>query len=335
MKNNTNVKTHKVREPLFQVVKRDGLPWQKSWAIRAVAILISLIVGSVVVVLLTKKNPIDVYVTMLEGTFKNTKSMWRTFHDVAKLLCVSLAVTPAFKMKFWNIGAEGQALVGGLAAYVCMKYLAPGVSAWVSVPVMFVFCIVCGAIWALIPAYFKARFNTNETLFTLMMNYVAMQLVRICIAIWVPNASATLPALYTGNLPILFGVDQLFNILVVVVLTIAMYIYLNYSKQGYEIAVVGESENTARYIGINVKNVILRTMLISGALCGVAGCLMVAGGAYMVSPDTIGGLGFTAIMVSWLAKFNPVYMTFTSFLLVFLDRGAGKVAEVCRINTSV
>ena len=105
-----------------------------------------------------------------------------------------------------------------------------------------------------------------------------------------------------------------------------MYIYLRYSKHGYEISVVGESENTAKYIGINVKKVIIRTMILSGALCGIAGFLLVSGTDHTVNRDTAGGRGFTAIMVSWLAHFDPLYMILTSLLLVFLDRGAGEIS---------
>jgi len=118
-------------------------------------------------------------------------------------------------------------------------------------------------------------------------------------------------------------------------LTIAMYVYLKYSKHGYEISVVGESQNTARYIGINVKKVIIRTMALSGALCGIAGFLLVAGTDHTINTGTVGGMGFTAIMVSWLAKFNPILMAVASFLIVFLERGAGEIATAFQLNESV
>ena len=118
------------------------------------------------------------------------------------------------------------------------------------------------------------------------------------------------------------------------VLTVLMFIYLKYSKHGYEIAVVGESENTARYIGIRVKKVILRTMLLSGALCGIAGLMLVAGTDHTITRDTAGGRGFTAILVSWLAKFNPLYMMLTAFLVVFLQKGAEEISTVFQLNGS-
>jgi simple sugar transport system permease protein len=138
-----------------------------------------------------------------------------------------------------------------------------------------------------------------------------------------------------GKLPILFGIKPLFNIIVVAILTIGMFIYLKFSKHGYEISVVGESENTARYIGINVKKVILRTMALSGGLCGLAGMLIVAGTDYTVSSNSAGGMGFTAIMVSWLAKFNPIVMVLTSLLIVFFEGGASEIATTFRLNQSI
>ena len=338
---NDNVKNQKkVHDPLFQIVKRDGMAWYKSLGIRLGAILVALLVCAGVLVLLTNMlgksySPIKIYKTMFDGTFGSSRKAWVTMQDVAMLLCVSLAVTPAFKMKFWNIGAEGQTLIGGLCAAICMRYLGPVLPDAITIPVMLVACIVSGAIWAIIPAFFKAKFNTNETLFTLMLNYVAMQIIKIFIAVWVPTGSGVLSRIKYAQLPVLFGKKQLLNILVVAVLTIIIYVYMRYSKQGYEISVVGESENTAKYIGINVKKVIIRTMAISGAICGIAGFLLVAGRDYTVSAATAGGMGFTAIMVSWLAKFNPFVMPLTAFLIVFLERGASEMASNLRLNSSI
>ena len=261
--------------------------------------------------------------------------MWNLIQNTAILLCVSLAVTPAFKMKFWNIGAEGQILIGGLATATCMIFLGPSMPRPLLIIVMFIVSIIAGAVWGLVPAVFKAKFNSNETLFTLMMNYIAIQIVAYFTLEWsVPKGSGTPRTLEFGQLPAIFGQKYLFNIILVVIITVLMYGYLKYSKQGYEIAVVGESEKTAKYIGINVKKVILRTMAISGALCGIAGFLLVAGTDHSLKSDTSGGRGFTAIMVSWLAKFNPVFMVLTSLLIVFLEKGASKISEVYRLNSS-
>ncbi len=336
MKNNEK----HISEPRIQITKRGAMEWHKAWGVRAAAIALALIICALVIVLLTGYNPIKVYSEMIKGTFGSTRKIWNTLQKMSMLLCVSLAVTPAFKMKFWNIGAEGQALVGGLAAAACMIYFGDTVPGIILFPLMAATCILAGMIWGLIPAYFKARFNTNETLFTLMMNYVAMQVVSFFIVMWEnPKDSNTVGVINRltqgGWLPTIFGQKYLLNIIIVALLTVAMYIYLRYSKHGYEIAVVGESENTARYVGINVKKVILRTMALSGALCGIAGLLLVSGTDHTINTATVGGMGFTAIMVSWLAKFNPIFMTLTSFLIVFLERGAGEIATAFQLNESV
>jgi simple sugar transport system permease protein len=125
------------------------------------------------------------------------------------------------------------------------------------------------------------------------------------------------------------------NVIIVMILTVMMYLYLRYSKQGYEIAVVGESENTARYAAINVKSVIIRTMAISGAICGVAGFIAVAGASHTISTSTAGGRGFTAIIVAWLARFNTFVMVAISALLVFLQKGAIEIASQFDLNDFV
>ena len=299
----------------------------------------ALVVCGIVTMVVTKENPISVYVTMFEGAFGSARKVWKLLQNLSMLLCVSLALTPAFKMRFWNIGGEGQVLIGGLATTACMILLGDKVPNALLILVMIVASILAGAVWALIPAFFKAKFSTNETLFTLMMNYVAIQLVSYFCMYWEnPKGAGKIGIINrtteAGWLPTLFGQNYLLNILVVLAIMIAMYVYLKYSKHGYEIAVVGESENTARYIGINVKKVIIRTMLLSGAICGIAGFLLVSGTDHTFTRDLAAGRGFTAIMVSWLAKFNPLYMVLTSFIIVFLQKGAGEISTTFGLNDS-
>lgn len=328
-----------VHEPLFHIVKRDSMPKLNSFLIRIGAILLALVFCGILTMVLTGENPISVYVTMFEGAFGSTRKFWKLMQSLAMLLCVSLALTPAFKMRFWNIGGEGQVLIGGLATTACMILLGDKVPNGLLILIMVVASVLAGAIWALIPAIFKAKFNTNETLFTLMMNYVGIQLVSYFCMYWEnPKGAGKIGiinrATEAGWFPTIGGQNYLLNIIIVAIITVAMYIYLKYSKHGYEIAVVGESENTARYIGINVNKVILRTMALSGAVCGIAGLLLVGGTDHTISTSTADGRGFTAIMVSWLGKFNPIYMIFTSLLLVFLDAGADQISMIFGLNQS-
>ena len=325
--------------PLFHIVKRNALPWYKSWAIRAAAIVLALVFCALITMLLTGENPIAVYSTMIRGSFSTPRKFWMLLQNIAILLCISLAITPAFKMRFWNIGGEGQVLVGGLASAACMITLGGKVPNGLLILIMFAASLFAGGLWGFIPSVFKAKWNTNETLFTLMMNYVATQLVAFFVIIWeVPKGSGKVgiinQATEAGWLPVIGSSEYLLNILIVALLTVLVYIYLSYTKHGYEISVVGESERTARYVGIKVEKVIIRTMILSGALCGLAGFLLVGGTNHTISTSIAGGRGFTAVMVSWLAKFNPVFMVLTSFLLVFLSRGAAEISTKFMLNKS-
>lgn len=321
------------REPFAYISKRDGVSLTYRITVRAAAIVLALVVCGIVTKVLTGDNPISIYQTIVHGAVGKGRLLV-TIHDIAILLCISLAVTPAFRMRFWNTGAEGQVLIGCLATAACMFWLGGKVPNGVLILIMTVAAIVSGMIWGVIPAIFKAQWKTNETLFTLMMNYVAIQLVEYFLKIADKSGSNVVgPDLLShGWLPDIFGVKYLLNIIIVAVITVLMQIYLKYSKHGYEISVVGESENTARYAGINVSRVMIRTMLLSGAICGLCGFLVVAGKDQTISTTSAGGNGFTAIIVAWLAKFNTFYMMLISFLLIFLDRGASEIASAYSLN---
>ncbi len=325
--------------PLVHIVKRGSLPWYAAWGIRLLAIVLALIACALVTTVTTGENPIQVYAAIIDGAFGTARKTWITFQNMSVLLCISLAVTPAFRMRFWNIGAEGQTLAGCLATAACMILLAGKAPNWLIICSMVLAAIAAGALWGFIPAFFKAKWNTNETLFTLMMNYVATQLVAYFVILWeVPKGAGKIGIINQsselGWLPQLFSSKYLLSIIVVAIATILMYLYLNYTKHGYEISVVGESERTARYVGIKVEKVIVRTMAISGAVCGLAGLLLVGGINHTVTTTIVGGRGFTAVMVSWLAKFDPIIMIFTSLLLVFLDRGANEISTDFGLNQS-
>ena len=324
---------------LFHIAKRDALPWYQATLIRGCAILLALVVCALVTMLMTGENPFSIYATIFKGAFGTARKTWVTFQSLAVLLGISLAVTPAFKMRFWNIGAEGQVLIGCLATAACMICLGDKIPNALLILISLLAALVAGGIWGLLPAFFKAKWNTNETLFTLMMNYIATQLSAFFIIVWeVPKGAGKIGIINqnseAGWLPVIGGQKYLLIILVVAILTVLMYIYLNYSKHGYEIAVVGESQRTASYAGIKVERVIIRTMLLSGAVCGLMGFLLTAGTDHTLTTTIVGGRGFTAVMVSWMAKFNPIVMIFTSLLLVVLGRGASEISSTFSLNQS-
>ena len=306
------------KTPLFHVVKREG-SFARGLLVRIAAIALALIVCAVIIVLLTGMNPLNVYGALINGAVGTSRRMWITLRDSAILLCISFAVMPAFRMRFWNIGAEGQVLVGAMATAAVMIYGA-SLPSWLLYALCPIAGVAAGMVFGIIPAYFKAKWNTNETLFTLMLNYIASQLVAFCIIFWEkPKGSNSVGLINSkgkiGWLPSVAGNSYLLPILIVAALAVILFVYMHYTKQGYEISVVGESENTAYYAGIRVHRVIVRTMALCGGLAGLAG-----------------GRGFTAIVVAWLGKLNPFSMMLVAFGLVFMEKGSIEIASQFNLN---
>ena len=328
-------------EPFIRISKRDGIGRGKSIGVRLISVVLAMLVCGIVIYAIVKLNPVKVYVSLFDGAFGTGKRIWFMLRDTMILTCIAIGLAPAFKMRFWNIGAEGQMLIGGIATAFFMINFSGKMPTVLLFVCMIVFAVLCGGIWGLIPGFFKARWNTNETLFTLMMNYIAIQLTSYCVALWENPFGSNVVGIinkeskigWIGNMfSEGYNSDFGWTVLVVVLLAVAMYIYLKYTKQGYEIAVVGDSENTARYAGIRVNRIYVRTMAISGAICGFAGFLAVSSVSHTISTSTANGRGFTAIIVAWLAKMNPFVMILISALLTFLDKGAIQIASDYGLN---
>lgn len=327
MNNNSSSASAVVKEPLFHITRRRSMSLGKAVAIRAIAIIIGLIICGIIISAssMSGKSFFEVFSSLWRGCFGTERKLWIFLQKTALLLGVSLALVVAFKMKFWNLGGNGQILVGCLASAMCLYYLGgklPDGAVWA---IMIASSLLIGAIWAVIPAIFKAFFRTNESLFTLMMNYIAICLVKFFIKLWYPNGTGAMSAIDTGALPAIGSTSaqrqSLLTIIVVVAVTVFMIFYLKRSKHGYEISVVGDSENTALYAGISVKKVMIRTLAISGALCGLIGLLLTGSINHTVSDSMDENMGFTGIMVAWLAKFNPVMMILTSVFITFVTVG--------------
>ena len=201
---------------------------------------------------------------------------------------------------------------------------------------MMLAAIVAGGLYGLLPAVCKAKWGTNETLFTLMLNYIALAFIKYLMnGPWkAPGSSYPKIAMLVpgARLTKVFGVH--WGWILALILVVVSYIYFNKTKQGYEIAVVGESNNTARYAGINVGRVFRRTMFLSGALCGLVGMLQFAGSDFTITEGTAGGVGFTAITVAWLAKMNPAGMLVVSVFIAMLERGANAIQTQFKIPAS-
>ncbi len=326
----------KNREALFHVTKKDDTSFFLHYLIVFLAVVASLLVSAVFIYFVTKLDPISVYVSMFKGAFGTPRRTWITIRDSALLLLISVSLSPAFRMRFWNCGAEGQILIGGLSTAALMIYFGDKIPTVLLLLIMLVVSMLCGGLWAFLPAYFKAKYDTNETLFTLMMNYMAIQIVEFFVDFWDKKQSHSVGIINMesegGWFPSVFGQQYFLNILIVVIVTVFVYVYMRYSKHGYEGAVVGESVATAKYAGINVPKVIRNNVLLSGAIAGIAGFVEVAGISHTISKETAGGRGFTAIIVCWLAKFDPLAMVFISSFIVFLSKGASQISSDFGLN---
>ena len=332
---------HDSREPMIRISKRDGLPFANAMGIRLIAVALALIVSAVVIFAIVHMNPIRVYISMISGAFGTSKRIWFLLRDTMILTCIAIGLAPAFKMRFWNIGAEGQMLMGGIATAFFMIKCPEVLSTPVLFLCMIVSAVVLGALWGLIAGFFKATLNANETLFTLMLNYIAIQFTSFCVSKWEnPFGSNTVGTInarskigWIGNMfSDGYNTDFAWTVIIVLILAVLMFYYLRNTKQGFEISVVGDSENTARYAGIRVNRIYMRTMALSGAICGFAGFLAVSAVSRTISTSTAGGRGFTAIIVAWLAKMNPFIMIAISALLTFLDKGAIQIASDFGLN---
>ena len=309
---------HEVKTPLIRLAKRDAMPAWQVWCIRGSSFIAAILLGALIFLVLGN-NPISAYGTILSGSLGKSTAIRQTVKIAIPLLGTALAIAPCFKMRFWNIGAEGQITAGAVAASYFALFWADRLPGPALILVMAAAGAVAGGIWALVPAFFKAKWGTNETLFTLMMNYIIIGVVR-----WLQGGpwegrpgSQIIPQFDSkAVLPKVLGVHC--GWIIVLVLTVVMFIYMKYTKQGYEIAVIGESENTARYAGMNVGAIIMRTMFLSGAISGLVGFIVASGANNTLYDGVAAGVGFTAITVAWLAQLNPFAMIGISALLAVL-----------------
>lgn len=326
-------KTKEKKDPLFHIVKRDNVKTSKLIGIKTTAIVLALVVSSILLAITLGCNPFTFIGSLFTGTFASY-SLWDALKEIAILLSLGLALLPAFKMKFWNTGADGQALIGALAAYMCLYFMHDKMPDPLLAIISLVCAVLAGIVWAVIPAIFKALWNTNEILFTLMMNYIAIQCVSIFINKYSTGGSNTLPNIYSGELPMIY--EYLTLIIITALLVAFVAIYIKKMKHGFELSLVGESVNTAKYVGINVKKVVIRTLVVSGAICGLVGFMLTNGLNHVVNTSTLGGQGFTAIIVVWLANFNPYFMILTAFLVIFLKRGSTELlSNIGQANDSI
>lgn len=313
----------------IRIVKRPERSARQNLLIWAGALLLAILAGAVFIALMGQ-SPFEIYGMILKGAFVGSRrnplsAVQATVIKFVPLLIVSLGLTLAFRMRFWNIGGEGQMIMGAIFASFFALYT-PNLP---HVPLMLLMAlagVLGGGLWALLPAVFKVKFGVSETLFTLMMNYVALYtIVFLQSGPWQRTPGFASVGTFDANtrLAKLGGVH--IGWVIALVLTALVWVYLRHTKQGYELRVVGESHATARYAGMRVGRIVLRTLFLSGGICGLAGMIQVAGIDHTLSTGVTGGVGFTGITLAWLAQLNPAAMAVLAALFSILEKGSGTI----------
>ena len=321
--------------PLIRLAKRDAMDPKKVWAIRLGSILVALLLGSLAI-LITGNNPFTAYGTMIVGALGKKTAIRQTVKIAVPLLGCALAIAPCFRMRFWNIGAEGQITAGAIAATYFALNFAGKLPSVLLLIVMALAAALAGGIWGLIPAFFKAKWNTNETLFTLMMNYIIIGIVSYLQGgPWEGRPGSQIIPQFDASacLPKVFGVHC--GWIIVLVLVVLIHVYMRHTKHGYEIAVIGDSVNTARYAGMNVGRIMMRTMLLSGAISGIVGFIFVSGANGTLYNGVADGVGFTSITVAWLSQLNAFAMIAISMVLAILSKGAETLQTQLSVPASI
>ncbi len=325
---------NKKKEPLMRIVKHAELSRGQSLLLRLLAVVLALVVGGLFIALIGY-NPFEIYGTMVSGCFRSAMAFQATVKFCIPMCISALGVTLAFKMKFWNIGGEGQLIMGAIFASFFALFCSD-MPHYLLLVVMFIAGFIGGGLWGLIPAVCREKWGTNETLFTLMLNYIALYTISFLRdGPWRDPQAAGFNkiARFDANATLdkVFGIQAGWIIMLVLVVLVA--IYLKKTKQGYEIGVVGESRDTARYAGINVKRVVLRTMFLSGGIAGIAGMVQATGSDITLSTGVAGGIGFTGIIIAWLAQLNPVVSLVISFAFSILVKGSSVVQSTYGLST--
>lgn len=322
---------------MIRFIKRAGISRAKSTAINLLSILFALILSAIFIYLFTGHNPLNVYGSMLKGILGSRYRINEIIITAVPLIITSLGISVAFKMKFWNIGGEGQICIGAFAAsFFALRFQT--LPRPLLLLIMAAAGVAGGAVWALIPAFFKAKWRTNETIVTLMLNYIALKFITyLQYGPWKDPKAIGFPKIAefssSAILPKFLGVH--IGWVAAVILIIIMYVFMNHSKLGYEIAVIGDSENTARYAGINVEKTIIAAMLISGGLCGLTGMIQASAVCNTLSIDVSGGVGFTAIIITWLSSLSAPFIAVVSVLFAALVQGANYIQTAYNIPAAM
>lgn len=320
---------------MFRMIKRTNMSKRQAILIRLTAVILALFCASIFI-LIMGHNPLKVYISMLSGAFGSSYRIIETLKIAIPIIIASIGIMIAFKMKFWNIGGEGQILMGACAATFFALFF-PELPKPLLLVLMLMASIIGGGIWALIPGLLKVKYQTNETIITLMLNYIAIKWITyLQYGPWKdPNAQG-FPKIAnfedTAILPKLFGLHLGWLIAIIIVVVVA--IMMKYSKWGYHISVIGESLDTARYSGIKIKSTVLTSVFVSGGILGIVGFIQASAVNQTLTAQLSGGYGFTAIITTWLSALVPAVIIPVSILFAALVKGGSFIQTAFQIPNS-
>lgn len=319
----------------MRFVKRENVDKFMSIKVKIISILIAFVLMSLFLLAL-KINPFEAFFGMIKGAFGSPLRLKQTVIKAIPLIITSLGILTAFKMKFWNIGGEGQILMGAFGASIFALFY-NNFSGPVLLILMAISAIVFGGLYALICGLLKIYFKTNETIVSLMLNYIALKFITyLQYGPWKDKKALGFPKIanFPDNalLPSLLGVN--IGWVIAIILIILVYIFMNHTKKGYEISIIGESINTARYAGININAVTLLCVFLSGALCGLTGFIQSSGVNGTLSVEIAGGVGYTAIIIAYLSNLKEPFVLIVSILFAALLQGSSYIETSLKISNS-
>jgi len=316
--------------------KRRSFSRRAQLLVPVVSFFISLLFGAVLL-LVFGANPLATYWAMIKGALGSGYGLTEVLVKAVPLMLTGLGVAIAFKMRFWNIGAEGQLTMGGVAAAGVALYWSEGLPAWSLLPLAILMGCVAGALWAGLPALLKAKLNVDETLTTLMLNYVAILYSEhlYYIAWRAPTANSG-----TAEFPLAAWLPRLvervhWGLIFALVLAVLLWWIFRYTRWGFELAIIGENQTAARYLGISIARNVVVALLFSGAISGLAGACEVLGLSHRLQQGLSVGYGYTAIIVAWMAQLNPIAVIFVALLMATLLVGGDQIQMRMRLPAAV
>ncbi len=284
-------------------------------------------------------NPLATFSAMFNGAFGSSQNFAETLVKAVPLMLTGLGVSIAFRLRFWNIGAEGQLVLGGVAATWVALFASPYIPAFLLLPSVLLAGALAGAAWAGVPALLKTRLQVDETLTTLMLNYVAILIAEgLFYGAWRDPGGMGFPGTarfpQAAWLPRIYGRVH-YGLVFALILAVVLWFFIYHTKWGFELHMIGKNRTAANYLGVNIKRTILVSILISGAFSGLAGASEVAGLARRLQEGLIQGYGYTAIIVAWMAQLNPFASIAAAILMAALLVGGDQVQMMMRLPSAV